>query len=107
MVNRNPGSGTRILIDQLLEGKRPEGYLHQARTHHAVAAAVEQGRADWGVTLDTVAGPAGLVFRFLQAEQFDFAVPGPRWDRPAVGALRELLDDAQVVEALRQMGFER
>jgi putative molybdopterin biosynthesis protein len=107
LVNRNPGSGTRILIDKLLDGKRPEGYLHQARTHHAVAAAVEQRRADWGMTLDTVAEAAGLVFRFVQDEQFDFAVPEQREDRPAVGALRELLDDAEVVEALRQMGFER
>ena len=107
MVNRNPGSGTRVLIDRLLDGKRPEGYLHQPRTHHAVAAAVEQGRADWGVTLDTVAEAAGLTFRFVQDEQFDFAVPERRWDRPAVGALRELLDDGQVVEGLRRMGFEK
>jgi len=65
MVNRNPGSGTRVLIDRLLGGAQPDGYLHQTRTHHAVAAAVEQGRADWGVTLDTVAQAAGLSFRFL------------------------------------------
>ena len=54
-----------------------------------------------------MAEAAGLTFRFLQDEQFDFAVPELRWDRPAVGALRELLDDARVVEALRRMGFER
>ncbi|MDR9450583.1 MAG: substrate-binding domain-containing protein, partial [Acidimicrobiia bacterium] len=107
MVNRNPGSGTRVLIDQLLDGSRPAGYLHQPRTHHAVAAAVEQGRADWGVTLDTVADSAGLTFRFLQDEQFDLAVPEPRWDRPAVSALRELLNDAGVVDTLRRMGFEK
>lgn len=107
LVNRNPGSGTRILIDQLLEGARPDGYLHQARTHHAVAAAVEQGRADWGVTLDTVATAAGLEFRFLQDEQFDFAVPEARWDRPAVVALRALLEDPAVVDELRRLGFER
>jgi putative molybdopterin biosynthesis protein len=107
MVNRNPGSGTRVLIDQLLEGYQPDGYLHQARTHHAVAAAVEQGRADWGVTLDTVAASAGLEFHFLQDEQFDFAVPEARWDRPAVLALQELLDDPAAVAKLRHLGFER
>jgi len=106
VVNRNPGSGTRILIDQLLGGARPPGYLHQARTHHAVAAAVEQGRADWGVTLDTVATAAGLEFRFLQDEQFDFAVPEARWDRPAVVALRALLDDPGVIAELQALGFE-
>ncbi len=107
MVNRNPGSGTRILIDGLLAGVRPEGYLHQAKTHHAVAAAVEQGRADWGVTIDTVAAAAGLEFRFLQDEQFDFAVPEERWDRPAVVALRELLDDPRVAGDLASLGFTR
>ncbi|MDH3262291.1 MAG: molybdopterin biosynthesis protein [Acidimicrobiia bacterium] len=107
MVNRNPGSGTRVLIDRLLAGHRPEGYLHQARTHHAVAAAVEQGRADWGVTLETVATAAGLEFHFLQDEQFDFAVPASRWDRPAVAALRELLADPTVVARLGELGFAR
>jgi putative molybdopterin biosynthesis protein len=107
MVNRNPGSGTRVIVDRLLDGRRPDGYLHQARTHHAVAAAVEQGRADWGVTLDTVAAAAGLEFRFLQDEEYDFAIPEARWDRPAVAALRGLLDDLEVVAELRALGFER
>ncbi len=107
MVNRNPGSGTRVLIDRLLGGARPDGYLHQTRTHHAVAAAVQQGRADWGVTLDTVAAAAGLTFRFLRDEEFDFAVPAARWDRPAVVALRELLEDPAVVAELQALGFDR
>ncbi len=107
MVNRNPGSGTRLLIDRMLDGARPPGYLHQPRTHHAVAAAVAQGRADWGVTLDTVAAAAGLEFRFVQDEHFDFAVPEDRWDRPAVAALRELLDDGGTLAELRALGFER
>ena len=107
MVNRNPGAGTRIIIDQLLEGRTPDGYLHQAKTHHAVAAAVEQSRADWGVTLDTVAASAGLGFHFLQDELYDLAVPESRWDRPAVVALRRLLDDAAVAVGLQTLGFER
>jgi putative molybdopterin biosynthesis protein len=107
MVNRNPGSGTRLLIDQLLDGAQPPGYLHQAKTHHAVAAAVAQGRADWGVTIDTVARSAGLEFRFLQDEQFDLAIPKTRRDRPAVRALRALFDDPAVVSRLQDLGFER
>ena len=107
MVNRNAGSGTRVLIDRMLAGARPDGFLHQARTHHAVAAAVEQGRADWGVTLDTVARAAGLEFRFIQDEQYDFAIPEARWDRPAVVALRRLLDDPVVVAEIGALGFSR
>ena len=105
MVNRNPGSGTRILIDQLLDGFRPAGYLHQVKTHNGVAAAVEQSRADWGMTLETVADSAGLGFHFVANERYDFAVREDRWDRPAVVALRRLLDDEQVRADLTEIGF--
>ena len=54
MVNRNQGAGTRILIDQLLGPARPDGYWNQPRSHNAVAAAVAQKRADWGVTIAPV-----------------------------------------------------
>lgn len=106
MVNRNPGSGTRILIDQLLDGSQPPGYLHQVKTHNGVAAAVEQGRADWGMTLETVANAAGLGFQFVANERYDFAVRESRWDRPAVIALRRLLDDETVRARLAEIGFK-
>jgi putative molybdopterin biosynthesis protein len=106
MVNRNRGSGTRILIDQLLGERRPPGYPYEPRSHFAVAAAVSQGRADWGVTIETVARQAGLRFQTLQAEYYDFAIPADRWDRPAVRALRELLADGGSVRAeLTKLGF--
>ncbi len=59
MVNRNQGAGTRILIDRLLGGARPDGYWNQPRSHNAVAAAVAQHRADWGMTIAPVAQAAG------------------------------------------------
>ena len=105
MINRNPGSGTRILIDGLLGGGQPDGYLHQARTHHAVAAAIEQGRADWGMTLDTIATTAGLAFFFIADERYDVAIRSDRWDRPAVVALRQLLEDSGVRRDLAALGF--
>ena len=61
-VNRNRGSGTRVLIDGLLAGARPPGYAVEARSHNAVAAAVAQGRADWGVAIAPVAEAYGLGF---------------------------------------------
>ena len=60
MVNRNAGAGTRILIDQLLGSARPPGYGNQPRSHNAVAAAVAQRRADWGVAIQSVAAMYGL-----------------------------------------------
>jgi len=105
MVNRNPGAGTRVLLDQLLGGARPDGWTNQAKSHHAVAAAVAQGRADWGMTLDVLAAANGLGFVFVQEERFDFAVSEARWERSAVVELRRLLADASTRKELRRLGF--
>jgi putative molybdopterin biosynthesis protein len=105
MVNRNRGSGTRVLMDELLGGSRPPGYAVEARSHNAVAAAVAQGRADWGVAIAPVAAAYGLAFLPLRAERYDFAIPAERWDRPAVAAFRLLLDRPEVRRLLTQRGF--
>jgi putative molybdopterin biosynthesis protein len=105
LVNRNRGSGTRVLIDRLLAGARPLGYQTEVRSHNAVVAAVAQGRADWGVGIATVATGSGLGFLPLQAEHFDFAVPESRWQRPAVQLFAQLLHETAVRESLSQMGF--
>ncbi len=107
MVNRNRGAGTRVLIDRLLGDRRPAGYPYEPRSHYAVAAAIAQGRADWGVTIESVARDAGLRFEPLQAEEYDFVVPASRMDRPAVRLLREILSDPQgsLRLALTEQGF--
>ena len=106
MVNRNQGSGTRILIDRLLAGAQPPGYPVQARSHNAVAAAVAQGRADWGVAIQWVARHNGLGFLPLEDEQYDFAIPKSRRDRPGVVAFRELLAKPDVRRELEAMGLK-
>ncbi len=106
MVNRNAGSGTRILIDRMLQGARPPGFAHAPKSHNAVAAAVAQGRADWGVAIVTVARDYGLRFLPLQAEQYDFAVPEDRLSRPPVQRFIALLNDKATRAALRARGFE-
>ena len=57
-------------------GAKPSGYAVQPRNHNAVAAAISQGRADWGVTLDIIASRAGLGFLPVQEEQYDFIARG-------------------------------
>jgi putative molybdopterin biosynthesis protein len=105
LVNRNRGSGTRVLIDRLLGPGRPPGYLAEAKSHSAVAAAVAQGRADWGVAIATVAREYGLGCLPLRDERFDFVVPADRLNRPAVATFRRLLEDPDVCAELRAMGF--
>jgi putative molybdopterin biosynthesis protein len=105
MVNRNQGSGTRVLIDRLLGGARPRGYALQPRNHNAVAAAVLQGRADWGMTLDTIARSAGLGFLPFQSERYDFISPRSRAERPGVVAFRALLEEPSTREKLVSLGM--
>ncbi len=105
MANRNAGSGTRLLIDRLLGPVKPAGYSHQARSHNAVAAAIAQRRADWGVAIETVARRYGLGFLPLQAEEYDFVIPVSRLDRPAVRRFVAILDDGAVRAELARMGF--
>ncbi len=105
MVNRNAGSGTRVLIDQLLEGARPAGYAVQTKSHNAVATAVAQGRADWGIAIDTVARLYGPSFLPLQEEHYDFAIPESRWESPAVQRFIGLLNDPEARAELEAMGF--
>ncbi len=93
MVNRNAGSGTRVLIDGLLAGARPAGYPNQPRSHNAVAAAIAQNRADWGVAIEPVAQMYGLAFLPIAPEEYDFLLREARRDRPAVRAFLEVLRD--------------
>jgi putative molybdopterin biosynthesis protein len=106
MINRNRGSGTRVLIDELLAGSKPPGYATEARTHNAVAASVAQGRADWGVAIRNVAEGAGLAFLPLRFEHFDFVIPASRLERPAVKALVQLLHEPEIRDGLARRGFE-
>lgn len=105
MVNRNQGAGTRILIDQLLGQTRPDGYWNQPRSHNAVAAAVVQKRADWGVTIGPVARAAGLGFIPLTQEHFDFALVTDRKERVAVQAFLAALLSPDMQDALERAGF--
>ncbi|WP_156795454.1 molybdopterin biosynthesis protein [Bradyrhizobium icense] len=105
MVNRNQGAGTRILIDRLLGGARPDGYWNQPRSHNAVAAAVAQHRADWGVTIAPVAHASDLGFIPFAEEHYDFALVKARKQRPAVQAFLDALASEAGRAALQQAGF--
>ena len=106
MVNRNQGAGTRILIDRLLAGAKPEGYYNQPRSHNAVAAAVAQGRADWGLAIEQAAEAYDLGFIPLTQEHYDFALVTARAQRPGVQAFLDSLASRETRDALARLGFE-
>jgi len=86
-VNRNPGSGTRILIDLLLEEESKKrgvdledlkqmvrGYNFEVKTHEAVAYLVFKSVADVGVAVRYVAERYGLAFTPIGRERYDVVV---------------------------------
>lgn len=106
MVNRNAGAGTRMLIDQLLKGVRPPGYGNQPRSHNAVAAAIAQGRADWGIAIESVAAMYELGFLPLSPEHYDFLLVRNRRDRPAVQAFLAALAAPETRQRIAALGMK-
>ena len=106
MVNRNAGSGTRVLIDKLLEGARPAGYANQPKSHNAVAAAIAQSRADWGLAIEPVAKLYGLGFLPVAPEHYDFLLVESRRERPAVQAFLATLREEATRNRIRALGMQ-
>lgn len=106
MVSRNAGAGTRILIDQLLRGQRPRGYTNQPKSHNAVAAAIAQQRADWGIAIEPVARMYDLNFLPVAPEHYDFLLVRSRRERPAVQAFLAALADKETRERIRALGMQ-
>jgi putative molybdopterin biosynthesis protein len=107
-VNRQPGAGTRVLLDYHLEQKgiSPEdvnGYSQEEYTHLTVAAAVASGRADCGMGIAAAAAALELEFVPLFEERYDLIVPDQFYGSPLLGPLFELLNDPAFKIAVEQL----
>jgi molybdate-binding protein len=99
IVNRQPGSGTRLLFDRLLAQARVPveaiaGYQNEEFTHAAVAATVAAGRADAAFGIQAAAVQFGLAFVPLATERYLFACRRRMLDTPRIVAFRTLLGSA-------------
>lgn len=79
-VNRQKGSGTRLLLDYELkklaiDAELIQGYHREMTTHMAVASAVQSGTADAGLGIQSAAEILGLDFIPVGVEEYDFLVP--------------------------------
>lgn len=91
-VNRQRGSGTRLLVEQLLQrdgvpAARIAGYATEEFTHPAVAATVACGGADAGFGLRAAAAAYGLAFVPLVRETYFLAVRAVALRQPSIQAL--------------------
>lgn len=109
LINRQGGSGTRILMDFRL-GKlgldpgRISGYANEEFTHMAVAAAVLSGAADVGLGIYAAAKALGLDFIPVVTEQYDLVVPGTCFESPAVQFLLQVINSAEFKQRVAQLG---
>ena len=99
-INRPLGSGTRVLLDELLAhaGLAPgdlAGYDRDEPSHTAVAQAVAAGSADVGLGIGLAAHARGLGFVPLAHERYHLACLKDSLDQPATRALRTLLQTAE------------
>ena len=103
LINRQAGSGTRILLDYQLEqlNVSPDdiaGYDQDEFTHMAVAVNVLSGRADTGMAIYAAAKALGLDFIPVAEERYDLVIPETSWDDPKM----QLLLDIIVSDGFRQ-----
>ncbi len=100
-VSRQPGSGTRMLVDHLMRehSVKPDRLFgeheHVEHTHVAVALCVASGVADVGVGVEAAAVQFGLRFIPLVEENYFLACLTPNIEHPAVQRLRAVLASAR------------
>ena len=111
-VNRQKGSGTRILSDYIckrdgVDTSKIYGYDHEEFTHTAVAALVEAGSVDAGMGIYSAAKMYGLGFVPVCEEQYDLLVPDYAWDTPMVQALIGVLRSEAFRVRMEELGGYR
>lgn len=108
-INRQEGSGTRVLLDCRLQedGIHPAdipGYSRIAYTHIEVALEIFSGSADAGLGIFAVARQLGLDFIPLATERFDLIIPVENYSTRAVKSLKGVLGSDEFKKRMGQLG---
>jgi len=108
-INRQGGSGTRILLDYKLQqlGLQPEeiaGYRSEEFTHMAVAVAVLSGAADAGLGIYAAARALNLDFIPVVTEQYDLVIPLEHLETEKIRILLETINTAEFKRAVGRLG---
>lgn len=108
-VNRQKGSGTRILTDYLCKKENVDaaaiyGYEREELTHTSVAAQIATGSADAGMGIYSAASLYDLDFLPICIEEYDLIIPDWAWDTPMVQQMLATLKSDAFKEKLLAMG---
>ncbi len=108
-VNRQAGSGTRLLLDYHLakvgvDPSQIRGYGREEYTHMSVAVAVRSGTADAGLGVLAAAKALGLDFIPIATEQYDLVIPEAFWETEGIQLLLEIIASEEFRSAVESMG---
>ena len=109
-INRQKGSGTRLLTDKYFHdlGINPgliRGYEREEYTHMGVASAVAGGTADAGVGILAAARALSLDFISLARERYDFLIPKAFFETEAMERLLRIIrEEKEFKDILLEMG---
>lgn len=108
-INRQRGSGTRMLLDYKLkelgiEAEQVRGYEREEYTHLGVAAAVAGGGADVGLGILSAANAMGLDFAPLLSEQYDLVMPYEHYESEGVQAVLGIIRGGEFRKAVDALG---
>lgn len=109
IINRQPGSGTRIYLDQeltraRLSGKKISGYETEVATHLEVGLRILRGDADVGLATRTTAQLLGLEFIPLTRERFDMLVRKNRFFTRGIQVLVGIVGSREFRERVDTLG---
>jgi len=109
LVNRQAGSGTRVLLDYHLQRLGLDraairGYDQEEYTHMAVAVQVLSGSADVGLGILAAARALGLDFVPVATERYDLCIPLRFWDDPRIVVVRQTLESDAFRETVSALG---
>jgi putative molybdopterin biosynthesis protein len=108
-VNRQAGSGTRILLDWRLgqlgiDSAKIKGYQRDEYTHMAVAVDILSGTADVGMGIHAAAQALALDFIPVTTERYDLVIPAQHYDNPLVQELLEVIASQEFKEQVMALG---
>ncbi|MBI5845430.1 MAG: molybdopterin biosynthesis protein [Deltaproteobacteria bacterium] len=108
-INRQAGSGTRVLLDYRLEkeGVDPSeiyGYPVEESTHMAVAAAVSSGEVDCGMGIFSAAKALNCDFVPVITEQYDLVIPAAFWETEKIAAMMDVIRDPGFKKRVTELG---
>ena len=108
-VNRQKGSGTRILTDYLcrtesVDAESIYGYEREELTHTSVAVQIASGSADAGMGIYSAAKLYDLDLIPICIEEYDLLIPDQAWDDPHTQAMIEVMKSDKFREKLTELG---